>query len=753
MALRLPTTSTSLSLRGKILLAFTLLTALLTLLVGSIYVINVTRTDRAHITDKLHLAADHLSELVRLPLYAEDLTRLTEISSRVVTQPEMRSITISAADGRTLIELHTSELNTSGSGIAASTIVMSGSSSSSAEEAIAGGAAPRYQIGTLTLVRNTSDLDRQLILLTQKTILTSLLIWTLVTAVFWLILRRHTSSYSELMRGIRRLQQHDYTTTITTLSDNEAGAAAVALNDLGLRLQEKMRENERLTSDLRDQNLHLTTLLGVIPAGVCQLDSSGNVIFLNDFFCETFGYENNEAPDFKSLLAILLPDDNRRTKLLRDLEPAAGEEQRERFVLAQAELTCKSGVAKRCVIKKAIEPGGSAILTFTDVTELELLREEAARSQKLESIGILAGGVAHNFNNALTGILGYISLANKKLDNSNPTVSIQLDKAAIATRRAASMATQLLNFARGHVINRLPVTMAFPLTEAVSEAITDNRIHVQFHIPENLPTIFADGYQLHQVFSNLALNAAQAMPNGGTLTITAQHVPTSGLPGHGPAISVTIADTGHGINASDLERIFDPYFTTKKTVTNSGLGLATVQSIVHHHGGLISVESCPGKGTTFTVTLPVAHQESCTIPENNPEVPQPATNGNGRAILVMDDEETILDIAANMLSSLGYCPTTCFSGEDAVRLYRQALETGPSFVMAILDLSVPGGMGGKEAARQILEIDSQACLVVSSGHLGENGGLDYKQYGFRGSLPKPYYAKELEHLLGKLLTP
>jgi signal transduction histidine kinase/CheY-like chemotaxis protein len=380
----------------------------------------------------------------------------------------------------------------------------------------------------------------------------------------------------------------------------------------------------------------------------------------------------------------------------------------------------------------------AGIEVVRDVTERKRLSEEMAKTEKLESVGLLAGGIAHDFNNLLTGIFGNISLA-KMHASGNELVGERLAEAEKASLRASELTRQLLTFAKGGIPIKKTQSIAGIITEAVGFTLSGSRVKAAFALPDDLPPLDVDAGQLHQVFNNLALNAIQAMPQGGVLTVTAaRDRPAAGAVPRLPAgdyVRISIADTGDGISPDILPRIFDPYFTTKKTGT--GLGLATVYSIVKKHGGGIAAGSRPGSGAVFDIYLPLSTGKAAIVPQK-----PPVMRGAG-TILIMDDEQLILNTADQMLRTLGYRCTCSRDGVDAVSRYKAAFRSKAAYDAVILDLTVPGGLGGREAMQQLLAFDPRAVGIVSSGYSDDPVMADHRLHGFKGMLAKPYDAEAL----------
>ncbi|MGH7955979.1 MAG: PAS domain-containing hybrid sensor histidine kinase/response regulator, partial [Opitutaceae bacterium] len=389
-----------------------------------------------------------------------------------------------------------------------------------------------------------------------------------------------------------------------------------------------------------------------------------------------------------------------------------------------------------------------AVMVLRDVTQRSRLEADLLRASKMESIGVLAGGIAHDFNNLLSIVMGNISLA--LLDgNARATDSKWLREAERAAMRAKDLTQQLLTFAKGGEPVRSAVALADVVREAAQFALHGASARCEFDIATELRPADADKGQIGQVVQNLVLNAVQAMPNGGAIrlnlvneTIAAGQVAT--LPA-GHYLRLEISDSGRGIAPDHLARIFEPFFTTKEYGT--GLGLATVYSVIQKHRGYITVESAVGTGTTFRLWLPAAHVE----PPPPSATSSPFERIEGR-VLFMDDEEPIRMMTRALLERLGlHVKVTC-DGEEAVREYVTARTAGQAYDVVIFDLTVPGAMGGADAIREILKIDPAAKGIVSSGYSGDPVMANFRAHGFRGSVPKPYRLADIAGMIREVMT-
>ena len=393
--------------------------------------------------------------------------------------------------------------------------------------------------------------------------------------------------------------------------------------------------------------------------------------------------------------------------------------------------------------------GARCVLTITrDITERRRMEEALLTAQKLESLSLLAGGIAHDFNNLLAGILGNISLARMEAPGSRGAAD-NLLSAERASLRARDLTHQLLTFARGGAPVKRLADVRSLIREAASFASHGSSCACEFDTPAGLWPAEIDEGQLGQVVQNIVINAVQAMPGGGTIRLEARNERLE--PGNlralpaGPYIRLSITDQGAGIPGEQLTRIFDPYFTTKQT--GSGLGLATSYSILRNHGGHLGVSSTLGKGSTFTFLIPA--QPDRTAPAAAAE--QVEVHAKGRRVLVMDDQELVRGMVERMLRSLGFSTQGAANGETAIELFRAAQSQGVPFQLVILDLTVVGGMGGKETLAALREIDPSVKVIVSSGYSDDPVLAAYREHGASGVLPKPYRLQELKSVLREVV--
>lgn len=392
--------------------------------------------------------------------------------------------------------------------------------------------------------------------------------------------------------------------------------------------------------------------------------------------------------------------------------------------------------------------------SFQDVTAIKQFEMEKEKIKHLEALGVIAGGIAHDFNNLLQVIVGNVSLI-EIISVPNSEVAPLLKAVMAASWQAKKLTQKILTFSKGGAPLLRPTVLPDLVRRVVRETAIAEGIVVQLDIPPHLYLLAADESQLFQAFSNIIKNAEEAMPDGGTLWVTASNQELAEVQEHlgdqvSPAANythITIRDTGRGIPAEHLARIFDPYFSSKKKgcQKGTGLGLSTAYSIVKRHNGSIRVESAVGAGTTVHLYLP-AEKGSVGQQER-------AHGDSGRSthsILLMDDEDLVREAAASMLSHLHWQVELARNGEEALSLYQQAMAKGEPFAFVILDLTIVGGMGGLEALSGLRQIDPNVRAIVSSGYTEDPAMADFEGHGFCAAIAKPYSLDSLKALLAQL---
>jgi PAS domain S-box-containing protein len=393
-----------------------------------------------------------------------------------------------------------------------------------------------------------------------------------------------------------------------------------------------------------------------------------------------------------------------------------------------------------------------AVWVLRDITDLARIEHERAKAVRLESLGVLAGGLAHDFNNILMGVVGNLSLAQTMVRPEDGGLSARLTSAAAACARARDVSNQLLTFAKGGAPVKTTTSVRELVTECARFALSGSPVAPRFDFNTDLWAADIDTVQIGQVVQNLVLNAMQAMPRGGIIELSLKNVDidaaaippqTSMTPGK--YVCLTVQDTGSGIPEEVLSRIFDPYFTTKEK--GSGLGLAISYSIIRAHQGGITVESQMGVGSKFTVYLPAS---SAVLVAPIGRVTTAVTAVRSGRVLIMDDEEMVGEVAVEMLQTIGFTATRTASGREAIDEFLAAEERGEPYDAVMLDLTVPGGMGGSEAVVHIKQIRADVPVLVMSGYADDAVLARYRDYGFDGVLPKPFMIPDLRKALDEI---
>ncbi|MEM1204682.1 MAG: ATP-binding protein [Acidobacteriota bacterium] len=510
------------------------------------------------------------------------------------------------------------------------------------------------------------------------------------------------------------------------------------------------REVARRVSELRaSEDRYRKTFKG-IDDGVITTDAEGRVELLNPRAKAITGWRAEAAEglpvtDVLRLFRAETGGDSEPLSLLdSNLQDTIGPTQTALLETRKGERKAIEITASPVVTRGSGVTG--LVFAFRDITRKRQVEEELARAQKLEAIGILAGGIAHDFNNLLTVLLGNLSLLQDtaELDTENRRSLIDAEKALL---RARDLTHQLLTFSRGGAPVREAASIEEVLRDSASFVLRGSKVRCEIDIAPDLGVVEIDAGQISQVLNNLLINASQAMPSGGVVRIVARNTaaPPSPLP-EGTFVLIEVVDHGIGIPEALQDKVFDPYFSTK--AEGRGLGLASAYSIVKSHDGLLTVRSKPGGGTTFSIFLPVSDlRRSGGAAEGGTQAP---FRGGGR-VLLMDDDEVVMRTASAMLRRLGFEVVPSLDGRQAIDLYAQAQEEGEPFVAVMMDLTVPGGMGGQDAVKRLLQIDPGLVAVVYSGYSNDPVLANYRDYGFRGRLSKPFRLEDLAAVMAEVL--
>lgn len=507
-------------------------------------------------------------------------------------------------------------------------------------------------------------------------------------------------------------------------------------------------DRKRAEEALRESEEKYRTIIETIEDLYYEVDLEGTFTFVNDAIVRTLGRTKEEVIGTNYRAQYSLAEAARTLEVFNQVFRTG-----ESVKTHKVRLEDKDGSVRLLEMSlSAIRDTEGRVTGFRgicrDATERQRAEEELHKFAKLESIGVLAGGIAHDFNNILTAILGNISLARMYVKPDEKAFH-RLKEAERAGVRARDLIQQLLTFSKGGSPIKRTASIPNLVRDTCEFALRGSNVRCEFEIADDVSDAEVDEVQIGQVLGNIIINADQAMPQGGSVLVAARNLEVAGNPGQplapGKYIQISIADHGVGIPPEILTNIFDPYFTTKSE--GSGLGLATAYSIVKGHGGRLTVESQVGVGSTFHVYLPASSVKL----KPRRDVEHQTLSGCGR-ILVMDDEAPIRDLAGELLEALGYEVVTAADGMQAVELYRLQKDSRRPFDAIILDLTVPGGMGGREAIEQLRRMDPNIKAIVSSGYSNDPIMAEFERYGFCGVIPKPYDARQLGEVLNAVLA-
>jgi len=477
----------------------------------------------------------------------------------------------------------------------------------------------------------------------------------------------------------------------------------------------------------------------------------GKIKIFNKEFQKRCGYSEDELKGMEPL-KLVIPEDRERAR-----QSAISMLKGERDIPYQFRARRKDGNIRwimEAVVPIIYKGKRAALSTFMDITEIKRMEQELLRMQKMEAIGTLAGGIAHDFNNLLTAILGYIDLSKLYLKDKEQKIKDFLDDATKGCLKAKELVKRFLLFAEGGRPIKKRGSIVKILKEGTELALSGSNIMAYYDIEKDLWELEFDENQLLHVITSVVTNAREAMERGGNLYISARNLSflgdseTEDLPlKEGNYIHISIRDEGKGIPEEDLSRLFDPYFSTKQRGTQKGMGmgLSICHSIITGHDGYMSIDSELDVGTTVDIYLPAIVSK---VKEVKREEKQEMRR---KRILVMDDEDLVRELLKEMLKNMGYEVVTASNGKEAVDIFKEEIELGRPIDAFILDLTVKGGMSGKESLKEILKIDPDVKAILSTGYLDDPAIKNYRELGFSGALLKPFKMKDLNSLLKDLL--
>jgi PAS domain S-box-containing protein len=514
----------------------------------------------------------------------------------------------------------------------------------------------------------------------------------------------------------------------------------VSPSESGKALGSEAVRPRQITKELLTVKRHFEVILESMKEGVLEVTSRGRIVNANRTALALTG--KLEEMLLASHVHDIFQNSDQETirRLMETKQPRAATESGE----ALFQLNGKQLMVKVLPLEPQ-DPG--AIVILEDVTERKRMEEQLLRARKMEAVGTLAGGIAHDFNNILTTIFGSVSLGKLHL-NPGDELWQRFEEIEQASRRAKELARQLLPFSRGGGPIRKIVSLGPLLEEICLNFPVGPDVRINASVPEDLRPVDVDVSQIHLAITQLLTNAVEAMPGGGTVEVRAMmlHVDEGlhlALPA-GKYVKISIEDHGGGIPESDLDRIFEPYYSKRKA--GRGLGLATVYSVMERHQGCVTVETREGVGSVFHLFIPAVE---CGDPKPGTRVGR--TDAGKCRVLLMDDEVLVRKIAGQMLEHLGYSVVPAKDGEETIELYQAAQRNREPFDLVVLDLTVQQGMGGKEAAAELLRMDPAAKVIVSSGYSNDPVMSDHKAWGFKGIIEKPYQMKELQRELQRVI--
>ncbi len=548
-------------------------------------------------------------------------------------------------------------------------------------------------------------------------------------------------------------------------SDRELREHKVKLEDMvSERTQELTRINSFLNGEikermsieqaLRESQLRYKNLVELAPDYIYTLDSEGRCVFVNELLYNVLQVNPDDLMG-KSWEEMIHPDDREKSRKKLDDILLKGNDVfdfENRIVTGDGRTLFFSHNMR---LTRNNEGAISGCLCIArDITVRKQMEDEIIRNRNMESIGVLAGGIAHDFNNLLTVIIGNISIF-ESMSRDDSDLNELIGHAKNASLQAKELTSKLLAFSRGGEPFKITSSISDLLKESAGFILSGTGIKIEYEMSADLWPVDADIVQLGQVINNLLINAREAMPRGGGVIITAGNevITTDGPVNLTPGnyVVVSIEDTGVGIPREHLANIFNPYFTTKKMGVQKGvgLGLSICYSIIKSHNGIIQVDSHEGNGTVITIYLPASE----IVIEQGVREPVPVKNKGGEEIriLVMDDEEIVRKTIGFMLEKSGYRVEFAVNGSEAVERYRTMKDSENSYDAVILDLTVPGEMGGKAAIEKMLEIDPEINAIVSSGYFNDPVIANYRSYGFKGVLAKPFLIFDLQKVLQDVL--
>jgi PAS domain S-box-containing protein len=604
----------------------------------------------------------------------------------------------------------------------------------------------------------------------REIVITTIMMVVIVICIAFWMASYLSHRITVLINGIHRFQGSDMKYRLPVTSSDEIAELSHSFNTMAANIEKnfnnikaKSQENIRLCQDLsretkerREAETAFRTLYQKSTDGILII-KNGKFIDCNEAVVAMLGYEAkdkilNASPS--SLSPEVQPDGRDSVEKAEELLQLCIEKGSNRFEWVHSKKNGEN-IWVEIVLTRLNMYGETVIHTaWRDISKLKKLKRERRQAQNLGSLGVLAGGIAHDFNNLLSAILGNLNLISLLVKNDNELDSM-VGNAEKATIRAKNLTKQLLTFAKGGAPIRQTEQLLDMIKDSARFVLRGSNVNCIFHIPDDLWFAEVDKGQISQVIQNLVLNAQHAMPGGGEVTISClnyiQEEPETAALTPGKYVQVEVHDNGSGISKNNIDQIFDPYFTTREfsKTKGNGLGLSIVHSIIQKHHGLITVDSEKSRGTTFTFFLPALTQPLGNQVDTNKrqEIPFESVK-----ILLMDDDEMIQDVSRKMLQLLGHEVDIVANGTEAIKAFQKAEDEFVPYSIVILDLTIPGGMGGEATSLELLAIDPSLKLLVASGYSDDPIVANYREYGFAGSIVKPFHLEELDMIIREALV-
>lgn len=579
----------------------------------------------------------------------------------------------------------------------------------------------------------------------RNDLLRNILILVLVLVLFailraWLV-RRINDQFGNFTGFFKRAVAQDGLIPEAEIRYDELKKLSKAVNTI-------LNERIEAARNLHKEKEYLAVTLNSINDGVIATDIAGKITSINTKARNMLSLsETAPLPNSLTELFPFLQTEFDKIKAQQEIVRTAADLQPEPYIASNGQkMFLEYSLAP---LRDNTSQIIGAVLVFRDVSNRLKSEEANLKLRKLESVGVLAGGIAHDFNNLLAGIFGNISLA-KHYINPKEKAYRYIDSAEQSIDRATSLTKQLLTFAKGGDPVKESVKMGDFIREVVDFNLRGSNVRAEYQIDDHLFPARIDKGQFSQVIANLVINGRQAMPDGGILNVELHNYwhKKRALPDPIPQLELIIEDFGCGIPEKYLAKVFDPYFTTKQQ--GSGLGLSMVYSIIKKHEGFIDVSSRPNQGTKFKIYIPAEETEDAAGPVKKTPAPSESGTNHGYVLLV-DDEPEILQIGSAMLKSFGLEVETRTDGKSAIESYRKAMEAQRPYDVVIVDLTIPGGMGGLEIKEHILAMDREAKIIVSSGYSTDPIMAEYKKYGFSGCIEKPYLRDKMQKEVSRFI--